>query len=132
MTARPGRVERVTAGPTADEGMVTAELAVALPTVVVVLLAAVTAVAAVGTQLRCTDAAASAARLLARGEPAAVARTAADAVVGGAPEIRISTAAGEVSVIVRAPVRFPLLGRLLPLPAVAAEFRQPLEPGVRP
>lgn len=49
--------------------MVTAEIAVALPALVLVLTLGLGAVAAVTDQLRCVDAARTGARLLARGEP---------------------------------------------------------------
>ncbi len=50
----------------ADRGSVTAELAVALPALVLLLLAGLTAVQAVTVQLRCVDAAREAARAAAR------------------------------------------------------------------
>src|SRR3954454_2503207 len=125
MRYRPGRGRLGAAGPTpGDEGMVTAELAVALPSVVLVLAAAVTALLAVAMNLRCTDAAATAARLLARGAPATAARSAACAVAGSAAEVRISSAAGSVTVTVRAAVPMPGVGRLLHLPPVSAAFTQ--------
>jgi Flp pilus assembly protein TadG len=110
--------------------MVTAELAVALPTVVVVLVLAMTALFAVTTELRCTDAAATAARLLARGESPATARSAVQAIAGAGASLDLSTAAGSVRVDVRAPAGLPLVHTLLPLPPVSAAFSQPLEPGV--
>ena len=130
MTARPGRGDDAAAGPTGDEGMVTAELAVALPTVVIVLLAAVSALVAVSTQLRCTDAAATAARLVARGESVSVARAAARDVVGTDTRVQVTTDHGSVTVLVRAAAGVPLLGSLLRLPSVTASFTAPLEPGV--
>jgi Flp pilus assembly protein TadG len=68
LIARLGRV-RVTGPGSADDGMVTAEFAVVLPSLVFVVAAAVGGVVAVTDQLRCVDAAATAARLAARGEP---------------------------------------------------------------
>lgn len=56
-----------------DRGSVTAEIAVALPALVVLLLAALTAVSAVTAQMRCVDAARETARTAARGEVDAVA-----------------------------------------------------------
>lgn len=58
-----------------DRGTATAEMAVALPAVVVVIVAGMTAVSALTTQLRCVDAAREAARAAARGEDQAVVRT---------------------------------------------------------
>ena len=52
--------------------MVTAETAVVLPVLLLVLAGAVAAVVVVGAQLRCVDAAREAARAAARGEPVAV------------------------------------------------------------
>ena len=132
LTARPGRGDDGATGPTADEGMVTAELAVALPTVVVTLLAGITALCAVATQMRCTDAAATAARLAARGESAAVVRSAAREVVGASSQLQVTTSVASVTVVVRAATSVPLLGGLLRLPAVSARYTAPLEPGVGP
>jgi hypothetical protein len=134
MPARSGRAggDVCPTGPIADSGMVTAELAVALPTVVVVLAVALSGLFAVSTELRCTDAAATAARLVARGESPAAARAAARAIAGGAATVQLTARGGSVLVDVRAPAELPLLHSLLHLPKVSAAFRQPLEPGVSP
>src|SRR3954462_741315 len=55
-----------------EAGMVTAETAVVLPVLLLVLAGAVAAVTVVGGQLRCVDAAREGARAAARGESAAV------------------------------------------------------------
>ena len=131
LTARPGRGDEATTGPgqpDADDGMVTAELAVALPTVVVTVLAGIAALSAVATQMRCTDAAATAARLAARGETRAVAQSVAREVVGAPAQVQVVTASGSVTVVVRSATGVPVLGRLLPLPAVSARYSLPLEP----
>ena len=130
MTARPGRVQRGSTGPKADDGMVTAELAVALPTVIVVLAVAIAALFAVMTELRCTDAAATAARLLSRGESVATAQAAVRAVAGDTATLRLSSNAGSVRADVRAPAGIPLMHSFLHLPVVSATFSQPLETGV--
>jgi hypothetical protein len=130
MTARSGRGGVGTTGPNADDGMVTAELAVALPTVVVVLVVAMTALFAVAAELRCTDAAATAARLLSRGESPATARSAVQAIAGTAASLDVATRAGSVRVDVHAPAGLPLMHSVLHLPPVSATFSQPLEPGV--
>jgi len=52
-----------------DRGSVSAEFAVAVPAVVLLLLAGMTAVTVVGTRLRCVDAAREAALAASRGEP---------------------------------------------------------------
>ena len=132
LTARPGHGDDGVTGPTADGGMVTAELAVALPTVVVTLLAAITTLVAVATQLRCTDAAATAARYVARGETVSAAQSAARTVAGSAAQVQVTTNGGSVTVVVRAATGLPMLGGLLRLPAVSSTFTAPLEPGVGP
>lgn len=59
-------------GPRAgDRGTVTAEFAVALPAIVLVLAACLSALQLAGLQLRLTDAATAAVRQLARGDPVA-------------------------------------------------------------
>jgi Flp pilus assembly protein TadG len=68
-----------------EAGMVTAETAVVLPVLLLVLAGAVAAVVVVGAQLRCVDAAREAARAASRGEPpAVVVRLAGDAAPVGA------------------------------------------------
>jgi hypothetical protein len=62
-----------------DRGSVTAETAVALPALVLVLCAVLWAVGAVTAQLRCVDAARAGARALARGEPPGASQAAAAA-----------------------------------------------------
>jgi len=115
---------------TADEGMATAELAVALPTLFVVLALALLAVGGVTAKLRCTDAAASAARLIARGESRPAAVAAAQVVASAGSHVRITKQAGEVTVAVIGVVRWPGLGVVLPTAHVTATVTEPLEPGV--
>ncbi len=67
-----------------DRGSVTAEFAVVLPAVVVVLVLGATVLGACARQVRLQDAAADAARLVARGESDARALSAVTAAVGGA------------------------------------------------
>jgi Flp pilus assembly protein TadG len=80
--------------------MVTAETAVVLPVLLLVLAGAVAAMIAVGAQLRCVDAAREGARSAARGDPAsAVTALAAHvAPAGAAVEIRGGTDQVEVTV----------------------------------
>lgn len=74
MRSWSGRVRR-SAGPRPDDsGMVTAEMAMTIPTLVVVVAMAVAGVMAMTDELKCADAAATAARLAARGEPVDVVR----------------------------------------------------------
>ena len=67
-----------------DRGSVTAEFAVALPAIALVLAACLGSVHLVAQQVRLTDAAADAARALGRGETSAVAESIAMRVSGGA------------------------------------------------
>lgn len=76
----------MTRGPDRDAGSVTAETAVVLPSLLVVLAGCLAAITAVSAELHCTDAAGLAARAAARGDSdaavfAAVRATAPDAVV---------------------------------------------------
>jgi hypothetical protein len=94
--------------------MVTAELAVALPALVLVLVAALYGVALITAQLRCVDAAAVGARLAARGETGQLARsTALDAAPAGAG-LEISRSATVVTATVTVRVAPLGLSRLLP------------------
>ena len=83
--------------------MVTAETAVVLPVLLLVLAGAVAAVTVVGAQLRCVDAAREGARAAARGETAAVSGIAARTAPDGAVTA-VSVAGDEVSVTVSAEV----------------------------
>ena len=67
---------------TRDRGSVTAEFAVALPAIALVLAACLASVQLVAQQVRLTDAAADAARALGRGESAGTAQSIADRVSG--------------------------------------------------
>jgi glucokinase len=118
-----------------DAGMVTAETAVLLPVLVVVLAAAVFVLACVAAQLECVDAARSAARAAARGESAStVTRTAertgpdgARVVVGAGPGLGD---AATVQVVVQAQVRpFGRALRVLPAVRVSGRAVAAVEPG---
>src|SRR6187399_964732 len=92
------------AGLRREAGMVTAETAVVLPVLLLVLAGAVAAVTLVGAQLRCVDAAREGARAAARGDDAA---TVAQIVRGIAPDGATTTSSvdGEqVRVVVTAEV----------------------------
>src|SRR3954466_11152797 len=112
---------------TVEAGMVTAETAVVLPVLLLVLAGAVAAVVLVGAQLRCVDAAREAARAAARGEPAAAVARIAD---GAAPDGATSTLGGDgETVTVTVTVTVSPLG---PLPwhvAVSATATGVREPG---
>ena len=101
--------------------MVTAETAVVLPVLLVVLAAAMWVLAAVAGQLRCVDAAAVAARAAARGDaPSAV--TAAARRVAPQAHVAVSRHGDEVSVQVRAVVR-PFGAALSRLPGTPVSAR---------
>ena len=106
---------------TRDDGYVTAETAVVLPALLVVLAMAVWVLAAVGAQLRCTDAAGVAARSAARGDAPAQVRSAGERVApGAAVDVRVGPQT--VEVVVRTEVR-PLGGVLSGLPGLAVSGR---------
>ncbi len=106
--------------------MVTAETAVVLPVLLVVLAAAVAAVTVVGAQLRCVDAAREGARAAARGEDAASVAALVERAAPEGAETTVSVVGDEVRVSVGAEV--PALG---PLPlnvvvsAEAVALREP-------
>lgn len=116
-----------------DRGSVTAETAVALPALVVVLLLAVWVLACVAAQLRCVDAARVAARELARGESVATATAAARPVAPQGAAVRVQRDGDRVEVLVTARVR-PLGGLLALAPAapVSARAVALAEPAGRP
>ncbi len=107
--------------------MVTAETAVVLPVLLLVLAGAVAAIVVVGAQLRCVDAAREGARAAARGDDdAAVAEIVRRAAPDGAG---VSTTRNEVDVRVRVAVVVAPLGPLPLRIEVSAEAVARLEPG---
>ena len=109
-------------GRRAEGGAATAELAVALPSLVIVLALALAAVDLGLAQVRCVDAARLGARLLARGEPeGAVLAEVRGAAPDGA-EVSLASAGTRVSVLVTAAVPSALrpLG-VLPAPSASAQ-----------
>lgn len=112
------------------DGYATAELAVTLPAVVIIVLMAVWILACVNAQLRCVDGARAAARSAARGDPAGQVTDAARARAPRGAQVAITTTGTIVRVVVRAEVK--PLGALIallpgaPVSAVAvAEREQP-------
>jgi hypothetical protein len=106
--------------------MVTAETAVVLPVLLLVLAGAVAAVTVVGAQLRCVDAAREGARAAARGEDAAsvvrlVERAAPD---GAATDVAKTGAEVRVGVTADVPALGPLPFRV-PVAAVAVALMEP-------
>lgn len=107
-------------------GMVTAELAVGLLAVAVVISMAAGLAGVLQLQARCTDAASEIARQAARGDSAAVARASADLPAGAVVER--ADGDGVVVVTVRLPVRL----ANLPLIELSATARTIAEPGEDP
>ena len=110
--------------------MVTAETAVVLPVLLLVLAASVAAVTVVGAQLRCVDAAREGARAAARGEPVALVEALVDraapdgavaAVAVGAEEVRVTVSAS-ISPLGPVPLR-------ITVSAEAVALREPGETG---
>jgi Flp pilus assembly protein TadG len=109
--------------------MVTAETAVVLPVLLLVLAGAVAAVTVVGAQLRCVDAAREGARAAARGDDVATARALALQAAPDGMAVSVTHGGEDVRVVVSG--RVPVLG---PVPLdveVSAEAVARLEPGVR-
>jgi Flp pilus assembly protein TadG len=114
-----------------DGGMATAELAVVLPALVLVVGAALTAVSVLLSQLRCVDAAREGARAAARGEPAEVVRSAAVRVAPAAAAVDIGREGEVVRVTVSATAGKG--GGLLPtfrVTATAVALHEPESTGV--
>jgi len=87
-----------------DRGSVTAELAVGLPVVVVLLVALLAVASAAIAQTRCTDAARAGARAAALGEPDATVAAVAQRLAGPDATVGVSRAEVWVTVEVSAPV----------------------------
>lgn len=87
--------------------MVSAELAVALPAVILVLLMSIGALMVGVDQIRCTDAARVAARAAARGDTDAVVRKNGERAAPPGSSVAIGSSGGLVRVTVTSPVRGP-------------------------
>jgi Flp pilus assembly protein TadG len=110
--------------------MVTAETAVVLPVLLVVLVAAVWVIACVAAELRCVDAARVGARAAARGDGAASVSTATAAVAPAGAEVRVLRTGDQVTVVVQAVVRpFGRALSRLPGTSVAARATAVVEAG---
>lgn len=101
--------------------MVTAETAVVLPALLVVLAIAIWVLAAVSGQLRCADAAGVAVRLAARGESAAAVLAAAQATAPAGAAVEVRERGDQVEVVVSARLR--PFGSALRLPSVSLSSR---------
>ena len=112
----------MTAGGHGERGAATAELAVALPALVLVLAVALAAVDLGLAQVRCVDAARVGARLLARGEPEGAALGEVRAAAPAGARISVTTDRGRVTVSVtgRVPAALRPLGAL-PAPRASAQ-----------
>jgi hypothetical protein len=83
-----------------EAGMVTAELAAALPAVALLLVLALSAVATVSDQVRCIDAARAVARAVARGDSDAAAVATGRRLAPDGAHIRVASADATVAVTV--------------------------------
>lgn len=107
-----------------DAGMATAELAVALPVLMLLVLTAVYAVQVAGTRVRCLDAAREVARAAARGDSAA-AGTVRAALPGSSVALRRSS----LTVTAVVTIRLRPLGAGLPAVTVSERVTARTEPG---
>ena len=104
-----------------DLGYATAEAAVALPSLLVVLAMAVWVIACVGAQLRCVDAARAAARVAARGDSDATSAAAGRATGPAGATVHLQRSGSQVVVVVQAEVR--PFGVAVHLPSVHVQAR---------
>jgi hypothetical protein len=111
----------------AEEGFVTAETALVLPSLVGLGLALAFIVTAAADQLRCADAAWEAARGVARGETAGFATRAAHRLGPAGATVLVNTADG--SVLVRVSARLALGSAILPALHVDGHAQVSCEPG---
>jgi Flp pilus assembly protein TadG len=115
-----------------DRGSVTAETALALPVLVVVLALALWVLAALGAQLRCVEAASGAARAAARGESDAAVTSLGTRLAPEGAAVRVEHLGEQVQVHVSAEVRpFRSISVLPPL-RVQAQSVAMVEPGPGP
>ncbi|MFG2087150.1 MULTISPECIES: TadE family type IV pilus minor pilin [unclassified Spirillospora] len=111
--------------------MATAEIAVALPTLVLVTAMALWGLTAASVQLTCTDAARAGARAAARGESLTAVRELVVKAVPKGAAVRVSRDEATVHVDVSAPVKPPAAAGLPPL-IVHVHVAAATEPGVPP
>lgn len=116
-----------------DRGLVTAETAVLLPVLALLLAAALWAVTAVAGQARCLEAARDGARAVARGEQPSAVGAAVRRAVGPAATVRVQASGPLVSVQVTTRVRpLGLLAHLLPPLTLRASAVTASEPASAP
>lgn len=122
MHNKPVRRER-------ERGSVTAEAAVLLPVLFVVLAATIGVLLCVAAQLKCVDAARAAARVAARGDADALVRSTAERLSPSEATVGIYPAGDTVEVVVSARVRpFGNVLRVLPPIAVSGRAVAAVEP----
>jgi hypothetical protein len=127
---RRGATRRRPARGDPSPGAVTAEVAAALPALVVVVIAAVWVVSIALAQMRCADAAREAARAAARGDETSVVVDVAKAIASDDARVRVRVEGDLVTVEVSARIPVPIpFGDGLPAPTVhataAAVMEQP-------
>lgn len=105
-----------------SRGSVTAETAVLLPVLLVVLAAAIGVLACVAAQLQCVDAARAAARVAARGDDPSLVRVTGERLAPPGARVEVRAGAETVEVVVSAQVR-PFGAALRLLPAVEVSGR---------
>ena len=103
-----------------DRGYVTAETAVVLPVLAILVAAALWSIAVAGAQLRCIDAARDAARAAARGEADPAVVTAARISAPADARIEVTHVGSRVTVVVKVRVG-PAAGVLASVPAPEAQ-----------
>jgi len=128
MSRRRGHPRRRPARGDPTRGAVTAEIAVALPALVVVVIGAVWVVSIALAQLRCADAAREAARAAARGDEPSAVTDVAEAVAPDGARVRVRVEGDLVTVEVTARVPVPVpFGDRVPAPTVRATAAAVLE-----
>lgn len=122
MAARRRGYPRRRPAPSAqDRGAVTAEVAAALPALILVVVAVLWVIALGTTQLRSADAAREAARAAARGDDPAIVREVAEAVAPDGATVHVTERDGLVTVQVEVRVHPPMpFGDRIPAPTVRA------------
>lgn len=111
-----------------DEGMVTAELAIAIPALVAVLVLCLSGLGLALDQIRCVDAARISVRAAARGEPVEVVTDLARTVAPAGAEVSVEQDGDRVSVTV---IAGPRTRYLSALPRASATVEALLEPAAR-
>ncbi len=109
-----------------EAGMATAELAMVIPAMLLVLAMALTGLALAADQVRCVDAARAAARATSRGDDPAEVRQIAEDLTPSGTSVAISTGSDTALVTVTAPRRMSMLPGL---PQASATAEAALEPG---